>query len=871
MNFWLKFNVKMSEQSYQSHIIKNNKFNQFKLLIFISLCVGILKSVATIFEFLFCIPNNCPNTSQFTTKVLFIAAGVTLFAGLMIVLSKYYDKLSKYIELLKFIIFLALQIIYDGKLITNDKNYEGYGIFWQCYENQMLTLVLLGYLNNWVSKMLYLFILTGYYGLIRVQSIYDKIMIVEQFGFCIVIILTMYFFERNSRENFNKFLEIVNKEKAWESLLNHLPETIVVMSLKKQIKFRNEAFFECDFNGTEKKIINKCNSEDVNDANEQFINRVNSLRLRGPIQDIKSKKNRSLIINSRLDSKIALLNLHQAESAKTKSQNFHEKSDHSIVEVLHTLNNNTHSLQNVLNLLNPEIKALKQNHPQLTFDGIYINKPIEFKLIPIEFEGQPCFLMIIFDTTQRDIVAIREENDRYKNIVLSSVSHELRNPLNSAISKLQLVVDDITLPSKIRDDILLPSLRSLGVLTKIINDVLDFSRIGAENVKLVFQSVDIRRLVYDSCISIEKQCQSKGLKLRVIIDSDVPEILITDPHRLGHILLNLLSNALKFTHTGTIKVIIKCKDIDQGLISITVEDTGRGIKSEDIPTLFQEYDGIPNVGEKKTMGLAPSECRFGLSISQKLAKSLGKADLKDENGIKVISKVNEGSKFCFIIHDKKSTPRDAGNPEKFNPIFNKYPINEEDFDILIDEGMKQNAEQYITDGVARNDFEDDDEDEDENDQDQCDYNYLTINSVRPFSFDKKYYYDIDLTAIKILLISNNKQYLKDNIKKTLDHMNLRYEIGYSLKDINKIMDINIKKECFFDMIIVDGTIQYEQAYFIIKYLKTKMKNIEIPLIPIIGCVDIIDDDLKVKYDHDNIILVTTEILSSKEQLQKMLS
>ena len=101
------------------------------------------------------------------------------------------------------------------------------------------------------------------------------------------------------------------------------------------------------------------------------------------------------------------------------------------------------------------------------------------------------------------------------------------------------------------------------MLASLINDILDSSQIQANKLKLVFQDVDLRQVILDACILIEIQCKRKGLQLFLEIDN-IPENFKTDSKRLTQILLNLLSNALKFTLVGFIKIFVKWENESQG-------------------------------------------------------------------------------------------------------------------------------------------------------------------------------------------------------------------------------------------------------------------------------------------------------------------
>ena len=550
---------------------------------------------------------------------------------------------------------------------------------------------------------------------------------------------------------------------------------------------------------------------------------------------------------------------------------------------MNVLKSKPYSLKKVLELLNSEISILTRFNIKLIFDGTYNGKLIELRFISTYFEDEECLMMMLFDMNHRDVISKLEQIDKYKNILLSNVSHELRNPLNSSISMIKLAVENQTVPLEVREELLEPSLRSLGMLINLINDILDSSQIEAGKLKLVFQPVDLRQLIFDACILIDTQCLLKGIKLRVFIDTNIPDIFVTDPNRLTQILLNLMSNALKFTKKGYIRVIVKCVNNDEELIFISVQDTGIGIKKDDIKYLFKEY-GKLELGNNSSLN--PTGCGLGLNISYKLSLSLGKKNTDNKaihtkrryskemsiegmnrKGIHVESEVNKGSVFSFIIHDKKNDYEQNATmltmmPQshiitstksvigincsdnsanilnnKIYQKFNKHTLNEEDFDLLIEEGNKEDAKKYSsillkentrhnteTDGAGR---------------------YLMTDSIRPLiSVEKSY----QKNHIQALFVYDKKD------KNTSDFnylMDVSFDLAYSVDSaINKI-ESSMKKEgqFEFDLVILDDNMNINDIDTINRKIKEKKEQMKVRIDGPIVVVSLewSDEEIKDKY------------------------
>ncbi|MTJ54627.1 response regulator [Anabaena sp. UHCC 0253] len=227
-----------------------------------------------------------------------------------------------------------------------------------------------------------------------------------------------------------------------------------------------------------------------------------------------------------------------------------------------------------------------------------------------------------------------ERTNQLKNQFLANTSHEIRTPLSSIIGFTHLLLAQGYEPEKARHQEYLRIIQSSGKhLLGLINDILDLSKIEANQLEVQWEIIDVSTLCRNVLALVKEKAANKGLTLRLEIETDIKNV-IADPLRLKQMLLNLLFNGVKFTTKGTVGLQVASQE---GFLRFTVWDTGTGISSEDQALLFRPYSQVvnPAVGRNEGTGL-------GLVVTQKLAEIHG-------GSLELESVVNQGSRFSILL------------------------------------------------------------------------------------------------------------------------------------------------------------------------------------------------------------------------------
>ena len=242
--------------------------------------------------------------------------------------------------------------------------------------------------------------------------------------------------------------------------------------------------------------------------------------------------------------------------------------------------------------------------------------------------------------------------NRAKSDFLANMSHEIRTPLNAVLGMNEMIL------RKAEDADLLSyaeNIRSSGnTLLNLINDILDFSRIEAHRMDLILEEYVPHDCLRDCCERFEQMAVEKGLYLDVSCDPMIPSKLIGDVRHISQILNNIISNAIKYTKTGGVSLMLSpepARDDRHVCLVFAITDTGIGIDDKDIPYLF---DAFQRVNEKENATIQGTG--LGLAITKELVEMM-------KGSIRVDSMLGKGTTFTVKIEQKISDPAPIGRFE----------------------------------------------------------------------------------------------------------------------------------------------------------------------------------------------------------------
>ena len=268
---------------------------------------------------------------------------------------------------------------------------------------------------------------------------------------------------------------------------------------------------------------------------------------------------------------------------------------------------------------------------------------LEIALTSMFFEGEMYFAAFLHDITGRkvllhslqDALKAAEQSAKFKSEFLANMSHEIRTPMNAIIGLTHLSLQTkLTLQQR---DYLDKIHASANALLRIINDILDFSKIEAGKLAVEIISFRLSDVLNDLATLTTMKTQGKDLEVVFIVAQDVPQTLLGDPTRVGQILINLTSNAAKFTPSGEIVLFIERVDGGEGYVTLqfSVRDTGIGMTQDQMDRLFQAFSQADGGTTRKYGGTG-----LGLTISKRLVGLMG-------GTIWVESVEGQGSTFFF--------------------------------------------------------------------------------------------------------------------------------------------------------------------------------------------------------------------------------
>ena len=235
--------------------------------------------------------------------------------------------------------------------------------------------------------------------------------------------------------------------------------------------------------------------------------------------------------------------------------------------------------------------------------------------------------------------------ERYKSDFLANMSHEIRTPMNAIVGMCELTLRENDLSPTVRENCF--NIQTSGrSLLAIINDILDFSKIESGQMELVNEEFNIASLINDVINMSEARRGTKDIEILVNADPNIPRGLVGDEMRIRQVIVNLMTNAIKFTHSGSVTLSASYTVQDYGInLMFSVADTGIGITEENLEKLFISFRQVDTRKNRAVEGTG-----LGLAISKRLIGYMG-------GFISVNSEYGKGSEFRFVIPLKVSEDR----------------------------------------------------------------------------------------------------------------------------------------------------------------------------------------------------------------------
>lgn len=258
-------------------------------------------------------------------------------------------------------------------------------------------------------------------------------------------------------------------------------------------------------------------------------------------------------------------------------------------------------------------------------------------------------MYVSYRSNEKAIIELKEKNQQIENAgeakvnFLANMSHEIRTPMNAILGMTDLILSEsISLPVREKTEHIYTASRSL--LT-IINDILDFSKIESGKMEVIIGEYRLSHMLSDIYFLMAPRAENKALNMSVQVHGEIPDLLIGDEIRIKQVLLNLVSNAVKYTEKGGITIHVSARQTPCGVhLKFSIEDTGMGIRPLDMDKLFSSFTQINTRQNRKIEGTG-----LGLAISKQLVTIM-------EGFTNVESSYGKGSVFSFVLPQAVADP-----------------------------------------------------------------------------------------------------------------------------------------------------------------------------------------------------------------------
>ena len=691
-------------KDHQAHLQANKKFFIFTFLL--ALAYFIVDAII------------CLERNGFTNYPIFILAVVFQFIRAMLFLFFLKitvdnpDKRFIIVEILLLVTFGISTIItweFQINLDPTRTYIVGNELGWT-----FLYIHTLSVLSSWKAI---LFISTSAFGIYR-MTVTEEGVSLGMFQSIVQVILVLAAVHIEECWKKQKILQNTSLEKTGQtlkSILNSLPDNIAILNLEGDIRFYNDYFgisFRLGNNVPSAVLFSKIYQVKPRERHlnlqklQEKYNFIRPTKKNSRKSQVRPAPRASLIRPEDSSGSVLQYLTEEFKNATARGSIFAPKEGQprsrtgrlskmgslkTLTEFFNSINH-FKDLQEVLEFMSVNADIIRtyteKERSFFIFDAKYntsegILKSYEIKISLSNFDDEESFIMILRDTTHRDIIVTLEDNNNFKDSVLSSISHELRTPLNANLNLLQLAIDayDTTQterhpPSRaqtlqipgyenrgtllalddmekikqdFKDSYLIPAHKSGKLLESLINDIVDYSMLLARKFVSNLKHKDLAKSIEKIRYVCEFQAQRKNIDFEINVAPEINFKIGTDHRRLRQILLNLINNAIKFTNHGGVTLDIETYCGNNELIQFTVSDTGIGMDTTTVGRITSLLDtgNFLNKLNNDSSGVG-----LGLSISHLLAKELGPSASR-MSGIKIESTENEGSKFWFIVENCK--------------------------------------------------------------------------------------------------------------------------------------------------------------------------------------------------------------------------